>query len=580
MTLVSTTRATRARGARLSAAVVAALASAAVAHAQTPAGAPDLVVFDARVVTIDKAFSIAHAFAVKDGRFVAVGDDTPVLALAGPTTRKIDLRGATVLPGFNDTHVHQLTQGQILSVAVDLTNIHSIAEIQKALVARAAQSKPGEWIQGTRGWWEYELAENRIPDRFDLDKVSPNNPVVIPGPHYAVANSLALKLARITKDTPDPAGGEIRKDPKTGEPTGVLFDNASRPVTKLLPRPTKAQAAEGLLKAMVLDNANGLTSIGEPSGSMEELALYKDLYEKGQLTTRVDFAFNIDPEDPIDKVQAELAALGPPGHQVGEGMLRADEIGETGLDGAELTALLRESYPGRPDYKGLAKVPQERFNQFAAAVAKAGYRLRPHVVGDAAIDEALTAFEYADKATPLNGRRWMIDHDFLLLPDHYPRVSKLGLILNSQYMHNAQLGPLILRAWGPGLANKSEAYKDWVAHGLMIAGGSDGPISYHAGPIYEIYGEVTRQTLWGGSLGPDQGITREQAIRTVTINGAYTTFEENVKGSIEAGKYADFVVLSGDILTVPAERIKDLNVRATVLAGKTVYGDLAEAAGR
>jgi predicted amidohydrolase YtcJ len=192
----------------------------------------------------------------------------------------------------------------------------------------------------------------------------------------------------------------------------------------------------------------------------------------------------------------------------------------------------------------------------------------------------LTAFEYADKTTPLNGRRWMIDHDFLLLPDHYPRANKLGLILNSQYMHNAQLGPLILRAWGPGLANKSEAYKDWVAHGLMIAGGSDGPISYHAMPIYEIYGEVTRQTLWGGSLGPDQGITREQAMRTVTINGAYTSFEENVKGSIEAGKYADFVVLSGDILTVPAERIKDLNVRATVLAGKTVYGDLAEAAGR
>jgi predicted amidohydrolase YtcJ len=171
---------------------------------------------------------------------------------------------------------------------------------------------------------------------------------VIPGPHYAVANSLALKLAGITKDTPDPEGGEIRKDPKTGDPTGVLFDNANRPVSKLLPRPTKAQAVEGLLKAMALDNANGLTSISEPSGSAEELALYKNLYEKGQLTTQVDFAFNIDPEDPIDKVQAQLAALGPPGHQVGEGMLRADEIGETGLDGAELTALLREPYPGRP----------------------------------------------------------------------------------------------------------------------------------------------------------------------------------------------------------------------------------------
>jgi predicted amidohydrolase YtcJ len=319
MTLVSMMRATKARGARLRAALLAALTSQAVAHAQTPAGVPDLVVFDARVVTVDKAFSIAQAFAVKDGRFVAVGDDEAVLALAGPTTRKIDLRGATVLPGFNDTHVHQLTQGQILSVAVDLTNIHSITEIQKALFARVAESKPGEWIQGTRGWWEYELAENRVPDRFDLDKVSPNNPVVIPGPHYVVANTFALKVAGITRDTLDPEGGEIRKDPKTGEPTGVLFDNASRPVSKLLPRPSKAQAVEGLLKAMALDNANGLTSIGEPSGSTEEFALYKDLYEKGQLTTRVDFAFNIDPEDPIDKVRAQLAALGHPDTKSGRG---------------------------------------------------------------------------------------------------------------------------------------------------------------------------------------------------------------------------------------------------------------------
>ena len=556
-------------------AVAAGLVSAGSALAQGAAGAPDLLISHATLVTVDGKVSIAHAAAIRGGRFVKVGTDKAVLAGAGARTKKVDLHGQTVLPGFDDSHVHQLTQGEGLSTEVDLTNIHSIADIQKAIAARVARSKPGEWISGTRGWWEYELSDGRIPTRYDLDKVSPDNPVTIPGPHYAVANSLALKLAGITKDSKDPQGGEIRKDPKTGEPTGILFDNASRPVGRLVPRPTKAQKMEGLKRAIALDNSNGLTSIGEPSGSMEDMALYKELYDAGGLTTRVDFAFNVDPAIPLDQAEAQIKALGPPNsHDFGDGMFRADELGETGLDGAELTALLREPYPDRPDYKGLPKVPQDQFNGFAALTAKYGFRLRPHVVGDAAIDEALAAFEYANAKTDISKRRWMLDHDFLLLPDHYPRVKKLGLIMNSQYMHNAQLGELILRAWHRELADKSEMYADWLKNGIMFAGGSDGPISYHAVPIYEIYGEVTRGTMWGGKLGPTQGISRADAIRSVTINGAYTSFEEKVKGSIEPGKYADFVVLSGDILTVPAEKIKDLKVKATILGGKTVYGQL------
>ena len=288
----------------------------------------------------------------------------------------------------------------------------------------------------------------------------------------------------------------------------------------------------------------------------------------------MDFAFNIDPQEPLDKVKQDLAKIGPPGHKVGDGMIRSDEIGETGLDGAELTALLREDFPDRPGYHGMFVVEQPQFNEFALAVDEAGYRLRPHVVGDGAIDEALTAFEYANAQKSIVGRRWMMDHDFLVLPDMFPKIKQLGLILNSQYMHDAQLGQLILKAWHRPLADKMENMKDWLAAGIMFTGGSDGPVAYHAEPLYEIYGEVTRKTLWGGVLGPDQGITREQAIRSVTSSSAYTTFEENVKGSIEPGKYADFVLLSGDILKVPADNIKNLKVLATVLGGKTVYGTL------
>jgi len=543
---------------------------AATGLANAPA---DLIIRNAHIVTVDPSFSTASAAAIRDGRFIAVGSDAAVLKTKGPRTRVIDLDGQTVLPGFNDTHVH-LTAGKDLETQVDLTHIRSIKEIQAAIAARAKQAKPGEWIVGTRGWWEYQLAEGRLPTRADLDAAAPHNPVSIPGPHYVIVNSLALKLAGVTRDTPDPQGGQVYKD-STGEPTGLLMDNAGRFVRKFMPKATDAQQVAGMKRVLALVNSHGLTSAGDPSGSIEDAAMYRRLRDKGLLTVRLDFSYNIDPAEPLDKTEAELKALPRPGSD-GDGMFRADEIGETGLDGAELTALLEHDYPGKPGYRGLQKVPTDQFKRFAALVAKYGYRLRPHAVGDAAIDEALDAFEYANAQTPIVKRRWMIDHAFLLGPQHYDRVKRLGLIINSQYMHNYELGALILKAWKRPLADRSEPYREWLQNGIMFAGGSDGPISYYAEPLLEIYGEVTRGTQWGGRLGPDQGISREDAIRSVTINGAYTTFEEKVKGSIEPGKYADFVILSGDILKVPPEKIRDLKVLATVLGGRTVYGSLGQ----
>lgn len=546
-------------------------AIAALTSTSALAAPGDLIIRDAHIVTVDPNFSTAQAAAIQGGRFIAVGSDAEVLKTRGPKTRVIDLHGQTVLPGFDDTHVH-LTAGKELETEVDLTHIRSIKDIQAAVAARVKVSKPGEPIVGTRGWWEYQLAEGRLPTRADLDAVAPNNPVSIPGPHYVIVNSLALKLAGVTRSTPDPQGGQIYKD-SNGEPTGLLMDNAGRFVRKLMPEPTEAQKVAGMKRILALVNSHGLTSAGDPSGSVEDAAMYRHLRDRGLLTVRLDFAYNIDPAEPLDKVEAELKALPKPGADA-DGMFRADEIGETGLDGAELTALLERDYPGKPGYRGLQKVPTEQFKQFAALVAKYGYRLRPHAVGDAAIDEALDAFEYANSRTPITGRRWMVDHAFLLGPQHYDRVKRLGLIINSQYMHNYELGALILKAWKRPLAARSEPYAEWLKSGIMFAGGSDGPISYYAEPLLEIYGEVTRGSQWGGRLGPDQGISREDAIRSVTINGAYTTFEEKVKGSIEPGKYADFVVLSGDIMKVPADQIRNLKVLSTVLGGRTVFGSL------
>jgi predicted amidohydrolase YtcJ len=540
----------------------------------SPVAAQDAyVIHNAKIVTVDKAFSIAEAAAIKDGKFIAVGKTADVLKAAGPDARKIDMRGQTVLPGFSDSHVH-LTSGERLEVQVDLTKVRSIADIKKALGDRIKTAKPGEWIIGTRGWWEYQLSDGRLPTRYDLDEIAPDNPVSIPGPHYSIVNSLALKLGGVTRDTPDPQGGEIYHDEK-GEPTGLLMDNAGRFVRKFYPEPTLGQKMVGLKRVISLVNSNGITSAGDPGGSVEQAEMFQALHQLGQLTVRVDFSYSVDPAAPLDKIEAELKALPKPGYESGDGMFRADQLGEVGLDGAELTALLSKDYPTRPGYRGLQKVPQDQFNKFAALANRYGWRLRPHAVGDAAIDEALEAFSVADAEKSIRDRRWMIDHAFLLLPRHYAKVKELGVIINSQYMHNAQLGKLILAAWERPLADQSEMFRDWIANGIMFANGSDGPISYYAEPIYQIYGSVTRNTLWGGKLGPDQGISREDAIRSVTINGAYTSFEEDVKGSIEPGKFADFVVLSDDILKVPAETIKDIKVRATILGGKPVYGQLS-----
>lgn len=537
-----------------------------------PTGAADLIVYNAKVVTVDPRFSIARAFAVKDGRFTAVGDDATIQRLAGPNTRRIDMAGKTVLPGFNDSHVH-LSGGMESKTRVDLTRVRSVADIQNALKARLATAQPGEWVIGSRGWWEYEMSDGRLPTRADLDAIAPNNPVTIPGPHYTIANSMALRLGGITRNTPDPQGGEIWKD-ANGEPSGLLMDNAGRLVSRFYPRATPQQQFDGMIDFLALVNSNGLTSVGDPGASPAAAAMYRKLYDEGKLTVRVDFSYSVDPAAPLAEIEAELKTLPAPGSSWGDGMFRSDQLGEVGLDGAELSAMLRNDYPDRPGYRGIQKVPNRQFNEFAALANRYGWRLRPHAVGDWAIDQALEAFEYANAQKPITWRRWMIDHAFLLLPDHLPKVRALGVVINSQYMHNAQLGQLIQVAWKKPLSDKSEMFKTWVDAGVIFANGSDGPISYDAVPLYQIYGSVTRKTQWGGTLGPDQGISREEAIKSVTINGAYTSFEEDVKGSIEPGKYADFVVLSDDVMTVPADNIKDIKVLTTVLGGKAVFGQL------
>lgn len=534
---------------------------------------PELIIHNAKIITVDDAFSIKSAAAIKDGRFVYVGDDGAVLARRGPETRVVDLDGQTVMPGMSDTHNDIAADAEDWLIRVDLSEATSISEILQLLRERAAETPEGAWVLGSRGWWEYELEEQRVPHRRELDAAVPDHPACIPGPHYQICNSRALDIAGITPETPDPPSGQIWRDDE-GALTGLLMDAAGRMASRHFPTATPEQRREGLKDLYARVNSWGITSYREPGGSPEMAAVVHDLYRNGELTIRVDWAYHIDANTPADQLDAVFEALGPPGQSFGDGMFRADGIAEVGVDGAELTAFLREDYPGRPGYRGIQKVSQEQYNVLASAAARHGWRLGPHAVGDAAIDQVLAAYAHANGQTPITDRRWMIDHAFLVLPDHYAEIKNLGVLINSQSMHNYQLGARILDAWKPPLAHMSERYRDWVDNGILFANGSDGPVSYIENPLVFIYATVTRKGAWGGRLGPDQGLSREEAIRSVTSWSALTSFEEHAKGSIEPGKYADFVVISDDILTVPVDRIRDIEVLATVLGGAEVYGSL------
>jgi hypothetical protein len=317
-----------------------------------------------------------------------------------------------------------------------------------------------------------------------------------------------------------------------------------------------------------------MTSYREAGGTKDQAAMLKELHDSGELTVRVDFSYDVDPNTPEARLDAVFTELGPPGQQWGNGMFRADTLAEVFLDGAEESGYMRRPYEGRPDYRGIRLVEQPQLNMFAAAAARYGWRPTPHAVGDAAIDQVLEAFEYANQQTPITQKRWMIDHAIMLQPDQYERVNRLGLIVNAQPRHNFIIGDKFIEFWGRPRAEMAYRFRDWLDHGVKLALGADRPISFRSSPLMQIDIAVTRRTGWGGVLGADQGISREEALRAITATSAYTSFEERTKGSIEPAKYADFVVLGRDLLTMPAETIRDIPVVATVLGGKVIYGSL------
>jgi len=534
------------------------------------AEAPDLVLYNGRIVTVDGAFSIASAVAIRGDRFVAVGDDAHARALAGAKTKQIDLLGRTVIPGLIDGHLHNAGGGP----GVDLSGARSMDELLSAVQARARTANPGEIIVSNSDWHEAQLKEKRLPHRRELDRVAPNNPVVlVRGGHEFILNAAALGRWNISRATVSPPGGEIGHD-ADGELNGELVDTA-RGLVKLPPPPKLTP--EGIAAQMRLLNSAGLTSVRIP-GSFQfggdivsPYRMFQELKAKGQLTMRVNYLMRIFDFSSVDKVRATIASWNVRPDE-GDEWLRIGGM-KTLVDGGFEGGHMREPYAephGRGGkFRGIQVVPVADYNAVVLELNRQGWRVATHAVGDAAVDQVLAAYEAADKERSIRGRRWAIEHLFIGRPDHYPRIRALGVVVSAQD-HLYLAAPSMAKYWGRARAEQVTPVRTFLDEKLLVAGGTDSPVIPH-NPFWAMYHFITRDTISDGVYGADQRISREQALRIYTINNARLTFEEDIKGSIEPGKLADLVVLSADFLSVPESAIASIKPLATMVGGRFVY---------
>ncbi|HZT77669.1 MAG TPA: amidohydrolase [Vicinamibacterales bacterium] len=541
--------------------------AAAVVFALIGAQAPqpaDTILVNGHVITVDPRFSIAEAIAIRGGRFAAVGSNADIRRLAGARTQTIDLHGQTVIPGLADGHLHDAGGGP----GVDLSRARSIADVLRAIADRVARSQPGDVIVTNSDWHEAQLTEHRLVYRKDLDKIAPANPVVVVrGGHEYIVNSAALTRWHITKETPQPPGGRISRD-ANGELNGELVDRAKALVA--LP-PAPKLTIEELQAQHAKLNAAGLTSIRYPGAPVEQYRLLQEMERRKLLTMRVSQLLRFNSADSADAMRQAIASSGLTSDE-GDEWVRVGGM-KLAVDGGFEGGWMREPYVEpwgeHGTFRGVNTMKQAAYTDVVKELNREGWRVATHAVGDAAIDEVIAAYEAANAEKSIRGRRWTLEHGFIPQADQFPRLKALDLIISAQD-HLYLAGPSLVSYWGAARANRTTPVRDYLDRGFLVAGGTDSAVVPYP-PLWVIYHFVTRDTISGGVMGADQKITRKEALQIETINNAYLTFEESIKGSIEPGKLADLVVLPEDILTCPPKHIEQMPVAMTMVGGTVVY---------
>jgi predicted amidohydrolase YtcJ len=529
----------------------------------------DLVLRGGNIITVDSDWSAAHAVAIKDGRFVAVGADAQMAPHIGPNTQVIELGGKTVVPGLIDTHLHQLFHA-LNGPQVQLLGAKSVADVQKAVGERVARTEAGRWVTASMGWHESILEEGRMPTRHELDPVSPNNPVFIPrGGHVVTVNSKALELAGITKDTPNPAGGIIVRDAQ-GEATGMLLQNAANLVRRILPPPPANMG--DLLKAAMADlNSYGIVGVVEPGVNEQQMALYRKVHDEGWMTVRTDVLYRAMRKEDVAKGIAALKA------EKNSEMLRFVGIKfplDGGVEGGRMTWPYR-IVPGEQTnaaYRGVLLLPpggEDEYVEGLKLIADAGLQAQTHAVGNETIDIIVRAYERVNKDKPIRDLNWAIMHFFHPSDDAMKKMAELGIAATMQD-HPVLLGHNQRRWWGDQHAAYAIPIRKALDAGILVGGGTDGPV-VPVDPFLSMWWMTTRQVLKGYELGKEHAITAREALTLYTINNARLMGVAKDRGSIETGKLADLVVLSQDVTTVPLDAIRNTKAHLTLIGGKAVY---------
>lgn len=516
----------------------------------------DLVLKNANVLTMNPLEPHAEAIAIKDEKIIAVGTNKQIQPWIGRQTRVINLDGKMVVPGFIDTHVHMRGFGRFLTW-INLREVDSIREMQQLLRERAQKTREGKWILG-RGWDQERFREKRYPTRWDLDEAAPNNPVIFTRVcgHICVVNSKAFELAGITRDTAAPSGGRIDKDPKTGEPTGILRENAKDLVWKVVPEPSEEELAEVCALACRKAVEVGLTSVHWFVHSPVEIRILQGLRGKGRLPIRV---YLVVPVEFLDCLMNAGLATGFGDHMAKIGSVKILVDGSLGAR----TAALKHPYSDDTSTRGMALYSQRGLNRLVLKAHRAGFQLAIHAIGDRAVDMALKALEKALDELPREDHRHRLEHVSVLNESLVRRMKKLDVIACVQpYFVVSDFW--VEKRLGKARARWVYPFKTLIEKGVMVAGGSDCPVE-PINPLLGIYAAVNREVF------PQERITVEEALRIYTINAAYASFEEGIKGSIEAGKLADLVVLSNDLRKIEPSKIKDVRVKTTIVGGKIVY---------
>ncbi|MGI9165864.1 MAG: amidohydrolase [Pyrinomonadaceae bacterium] len=537
----------------------------------TQDGYADIVFKNGNIYTVNDRQPQAEAVAVKRGRIIFVGSNRRSQRYIGKSTRVIDLHGNTVLPGLTDAH-HHLARVGFREMTLNLEGTTSLEDFLLKVKARVDQAKPNEWVTG-RGWIETFWKPPVFPTRWDLDKVSPNNPVFLSRAdgHGAVANSAALKLAAIDKSTASPFGGEISKDKQTGEPNGMLLDAAQGLIRR--PATTAADAERAIILGAKRNIELGWTQIQDAGGSYDEVDLYKKLYSEGKIKLRVYKAVH-GPSPSSLKVLRGGAITGAFDDRFN---LRTIKVVFDGALGSRGAALL-EPYSDAPETSGFLTTKEEELQPMLEEALRQGIQVETHAIGDRANRRILDLYEKAFATIPPDQRkiaepRWRVEHAQIVNPADIPRFAKLGVIPSMQPSH--AIGDLHFAPSRLGIKRLVGAYawETFIKSGSIVAGGSDAPVE-RGEPMIEFYAAVARKDQKGFSgegWHLEEAASREQALKMFTIWAAYAAFEEKLKGTIEVGKLADFTILSADIMKIPELEILKTRCVMTVINGEVVY---------